>query len=222
MRGDVQGPGKISGSPVSIHAPRVRGDCRPLLIPCFHVGFNSRPSCEGRPRAPLTLWTSPPSFNSRPSCEGRPGIPLIEALHLVSIHAPRVRGDHWGHKAIRDNRFNSRPSCEGRPARLPCGDSVLVSIHAPRVRGDPTQSIRITRIPNVSIHAPRVRGDPKPRPKSRPKRSFNSRPSCEGRPAGITLIQALHLVSIHAPRVRGDRRSTRSDGRFEFQFTPLV
>ena len=52
-------------------------------------------------------------------------------------------------------------------------------------------------------------------------RSFNSRPSCEGRRRLLLATQA-NGVSIHAPRARGDRDRSLLSRLQTFQFTPLV
>ena len=78
---------------VSIHAPHARGDIITPINVAMTIGFNPRPSCEGRH--------------------------LLEGAgvrrELVSIHAPHARGDRpappWRH---RRRGFNPRPSCEGR------------------------------------------------------------------------------------------------------------
>ena len=56
----------------------------------------------------------------------------------ISIHAPRVGGDRYGH-----------------------GDliGIAISIHAPRVGGDPPRAILFHLTFHISIHAPRVGGD---------------------------------------------------------------
>ena len=98
------------------------------------------------------------SFNSRPSCEGRLVTLTVDDEHIVSIHAPRARGDltllgGLIRKAFQftplvrgatknsvippnNSSFNSRPSCEGRHFRHFVRVLITVSIHAPRARGD--------------------------------------------------------------------------------------
>ena len=143
-----------------------------------------------------------PCFNSRPSCEGRLLIMDQTMRHIVSIHAPRARGDLAPKFVLmvalfqftplvrgataarlfgcRSLSFNSRPSCEGRQFSSILFFPMFVSIHAPRARGDPRSAIGI--IHNmVSIHAPRARGD------------------------WLERDDPVHYdVSIHAPRARGD------------------
>ena len=59
-------------------------------------------------------------------------------MMVVSIHAPRMRGDDarssW---PWRGRCFNPRPSHEGRRIHgSACTRKQVVSIHAPRMRGD--------------------------------------------------------------------------------------
>ncbi len=78
---------------ISIHAPRVGGDCLRPPGPVSLSYFNPRPPCGGR-RLP------------------RPG---LRGEHRISIHAPRVGGDSWT-RALwwRRCHFNPRPPCGGR------------------------------------------------------------------------------------------------------------
>ncbi len=63
----------MSSTAVSIHAPRVEGDCL------------------------CGITRADGSFNPRPPCGGRHGNGRRYAKHvLVSIHAPRVEGDQGG------------------------------------------------------------------------------------------------------------------------------
>ena len=100
---------------VSIHAPHARGD-RFLYIPLLgRQGFNSRPSCEGRPcrKKNLPNW---PWFQVTPLMRGATRKSKYgKTAYGVSIHAPHARGDHSRRQAVfQFLRFNSRPSCEGR------------------------------------------------------------------------------------------------------------
>ena len=57
-------------------------------------------------------------FNSRPSCDGRPRIEAPCIWRSVSIHARHATGDRWS-RSVRtpSASFNSRPSCDGRQVR---------------------------------------------------------------------------------------------------------
>ena len=144
---------------VSIHAPHARGDLTQASIIIALIGFNPRPSCEGR-RPHKRQLHGRACFNPRPSCEGR-----------------RCAGS----ECSRCSGFNPRPSCEGRlnpldsagcankfqstplmrgatqaPPSLPCSTQFQSTplmrgatwMRAPRGQGQP-----------VSIHAPHARGD---------------------------------------------------------------
>ncbi len=198
---------------VSIRAPLARGDPVGPLASRHGLGFNPRPSCEGRP-VTSTSSSSSAVFQSAPLLRGAtPCAACAGACHGVSIRAPLARGDPTGVwegtlnlafqsapllrgatvariiRAGRMGRFNPRPSCEGRPmqdAKLIA--SAKVSIRAPLARGD-----RSSRNTGKSLRqfqsAPLLRGATRWRadyPQS--VRSFNPRPSCEGRP--------LKLVSL--------------------------
>ena len=90
-RGDLRTNLEQINSLVSIHVPRARGD-QESLIHTTTKGFNSRPSCEGRPRG-FGMVRTCCRFNSRPSCEGRPFRSSHRPASEVSIHVPRARGD---------------------------------------------------------------------------------------------------------------------------------
>ena len=82
--------------PVSIHAPRMRGDRTAHSPINAHRGFNPCPSHEGRQAfATSTVRPTP-----------------------VSIHAPRMRGDFSSRLLTSTaTSFNPRPSHEGRRQR---------------------------------------------------------------------------------------------------------
>ena len=61
----------------------------------------------------------------------------MEIEKLISIHAPRVRGDLTPSNFSQETKdFNPRPSCEGRLSKQDNKPDGEISIHAPRVRGD--------------------------------------------------------------------------------------
>ena len=113
------------------------------------------------------------------------------------------RATPTNHKKGRQRCFNSRPSCDGRPRHEPRGATVAVSIHARRATGD--MPFALPRAPalfqftpvvrratlraavarsfaSVSIHARRATGDTSTAMLIAGVASFNSRPSCDGRP----------------------------------------
>ena len=81
---------------------------------------------------------------------------------------------------------------------------------------------RVCGHPLVSIHARHATGDALPASRFSVILRFNSRPSCDGRPARLAAITGISNVSIPARHATGDR----SDGRFArscaFQFTPVM
>jgi len=101
---------------VSIHAPRVGGDGNTLMTAFDTLRFNPRPPRGGRH---LIAWPhhQRSQFQSTPPAWGAtPDSVKARIIAVVSIHAPRVGGDHV----------------------LGVGQIALrVSIHAPRVGGDP-------------------------------------------------------------------------------------
>ena len=108
----------------------------------------------------------------------------VEALAEVSIHARRATGDpmHNSKKSLHFS-FNSRPSCDGRLVHgLRTSIAVAVSIHARRATGDDTaQHWRIHH--HVFQFTPVVRRATAVLSAMRSSfASFNSRPSCDGRP----------------------------------------
>ncbi len=93
VTGDKNEETKEEKSDVSIHARRVTGDNRSNRSCLTAVGFNSRPSCDGR-----LLWRSVYPKAKRVSIHARrvTGDKRIEANpqnDAVSIHARRVTGD---------------------------------------------------------------------------------------------------------------------------------
>ena len=75
-------------TPVLRRATRI---CKSIFA---HGGsFNSRPSCDGRPRLGVRFALHD-SFNSRPSCDGRPFRRVrVKVDIIVSIHARLATGD---------------------------------------------------------------------------------------------------------------------------------
>ena len=100
---------------VSIHAPHARGDITIYVNMHPLPGFNSRPSCEGRPGS-LKKAINLLSFQFTPLMRGATMNTYIKPPYaMVSIHAPHARGDYRHAQQILQS---------------------LVSIHAPHARGD--------------------------------------------------------------------------------------
>ena len=121
-------------------------------------------------------------FNPRTSCEVR--LACAKTFRYpagISIHAPRVRCDEFGH-------FSESFVFQ-------------ISIHAPRVRCDASISSCLNAVLPISIHAPRVRCD-KNENKGHKKRNYISihapRVRCDGFIpffyCNIFLFQSTHLV----------------------------
>ena len=115
--------------------------------------------------------------------------------------------------------FNSRPSCEGRHFGNILRSIIGVSIHAPRARGDDLVYLPIDKF--EFQFTPLVRGATQPLEGLKRQKSFNSRPSCEGRHHSFNSPRCQMFQ--FTPLVRGATGCTRANEFFnEFQFTPLV
>ena len=135
VRGATESRAGTRSGQVSIHAPRARGDTNQIKIARENL-FQFTPLVRGATLAP-DVWILVRRFNSRPSCEGRLPKSDDRYVGVVSIHAPRARGDLIPFLTCsRAPCFNSRPSCEGRRIFIIGFDDTPVSIHAPRARGD--------------------------------------------------------------------------------------
>ena len=122
-------------------------------------------------------------------------------LEYISIHAPRVGGDH--HCVL-------------------LWHSESISIHAPRVGGDTTQGKRPGGL-IISIHAPRVGGDKSIEVDFTAAEEFQSTPPVWGATEKPKPTPHFLFISIHAPRVGGDTyRSWSSALAKGFQSTPPV
>ena len=167
---------------VSIHAPRVGRDDRTPETRTIIISFNPRAPCGAR-RAVLNGEDKEKVFQStRPVWGATAGRKLHAALHVVSIHAPRVGRDRLG-SAIRvdDVMFQStRPVWGATTGTLQRSLLQAVSIHAPRVGRD---AIRRTYYADiyVSIHAPRVGRDIRRQQTGQLAPGFNPRAPCGAR-----------------------------------------
>ena len=175
---------------------------------CRHLpasdNFNPRPSGEGRlavhlqdgayllfQSTPLRRGATPVAaicsrrsiFQSTPLRRGATEAQVVlQALHVISIHAPQARGDARESGKSGGRGFQSTPLRRGATKllhllRLPAG----ISIHAPQARGDSVE-IRDVAKEVISIHAPQARGDPHRHARATRAPYFNPRPSGEGRP----------------------------------------
>ena len=157
-RGDIEKELSPTIISVSIHAPRARGDNDDWAISTF-MGFNSRPSCEGRRSRACQgiLWRA---FQFTPLVRGATAGRVISPVHSTFQFTPLVRGATSA-KLFRSSlrRFNSRPSCEGRLVSTPKNPTAWFQF-TPLVRG-----ATIAKLFRSSLYR------------------FNSRPSCEGRQA---------------------------------------
>ena len=118
-------------------------------------------------------------FNSRPSCEGRQINDITKSSDVVSIHAPRARGD-TKHPIVNDRGlFQFTPLVRGATKIKRHYAVNRVSIHAPRARGDIFLHLFINS--TKFQFTPLVRGATSFLMLILIINSFNSRPSCEGR-----------------------------------------
>ncbi len=126
-------------TPISTHAPYVRGDRKSMVVSPGSVYFNPRPVCTGRPVNKLMGFET-----------------------VVFQPTPRMYGATGGFVFDEEvfTDFNPRPVCTGR---LACNDksirALLISTHAPYVRGDKPGEFVLATTLEISTHAPYVRGD---------------------------------------------------------------
>jgi len=186
------------------------------------IGFNPRPSREGRPQKfqgarPLR------GFNPRPDREGRRPLVNFCSRPLCFNPRPSREGRRDVGRAIElCDQFQSTPLARGATrsdSASPCRETV--SIHAPRARGDIRQLLWAVR---------GHRFNPRPSREGRPGRDtlgaipkgFNPRPSREGRPLA-SIKHVKHTKFQSTPLARGATSTeTRSAARRQFQSTPLA
>ena len=165
-------------------------------------------------------------FNPRPSCEGRPASSEWYPDELKFQSTPLLRG---ATRTSLPNRrrnmcFNPRPSCEGRPLLTSTPHKIMQFQSTPLLRGATCKTHQLHSYrwfqstpllrgatgvaigPNtnveVSIHAPLARGDPLPLTRPNHDRSFNPRPSCEGRHVqAYAILETTQFQST--PLLRG-------------------
>ena len=134
---------------------------------------------QAEPEGGQITW----NFNPLPSCEGRHTSSIESAAGAyISIHSPHARGD---------KRFYSMQ------------DESVISIHSPHARGDQGDQA-CGQDAQISIHSPHARGDHAPVPKSRGLSDFNPLPSCEGRPAGRSILHRAGTGFQSTPLMRGE------------------
>ena len=173
-----------AGPDISIHAPRVGGDCVRLFFAAgLHISIHA-PRVGGDARDPDALLDLIISIHA-PRVGGDPMIPPTATHQEKFQSTPPVWGATTGRAALirlfavfqstppvwgatpsspcqyppNPGNFNPRPPCGGRrEAYQTYICDWMISIHAPRVGGD--HSVILQRSPApISIHAPRVGGD---------------------------------------------------------------
>ena len=190
---------------VSIHAPRVGCDLRPMLRWLRWRCFNSRTPCGVRQGWAKELDDFQKFQFTHPVWGATRYRINYNTLKQVSIHAPRVGCDITILIIARDiASFNSRTPCGvrlrclvsdtwtyGFNSRTPCGVRLVCKKSASQLWG-------------VSIHAPRVGCDKSKVTITRKQPRFNSRTPCGVRLSALGYQAIESRVSIHAPRVGCD------------------
>ena len=145
-------------------------------------------------------------FNPRPSREGRPGNKLIAGAHrLISIHAPRGRGDQIN--PVRNDKrrvFQSTPLAGGATLSRSKKTGTVLFQSTPLAGGATMESGERCNVGRFQSTPLAGGATAAPRHKRSTARYFNPRPSREGR--HIIDVQCVRVdgISIHAPRGRGD------------------
>ncbi len=184
-RGDKRHHAFASDAGVSIRAPHARGDVEMPGGVAFPVGFNPRPSCEGRlleaTEKGLTYM-----FQSAPLMRGAtPAVRPHGRDRRVSIRAPHARGDSLPHEGKENKGFQSAPLMRGA-----------------------TMSGRFGTLPNeVSIRAPHARGDGEESPMTN-QPMFQSAPLMRGA-TRKRLTTSFDIGFQSAPLMRGATRRQR-------------
>ena len=169
--------------------------------------FNPRPSWEGR----QALWLSYPHhtiFQSTPLVGGATGLAaLLDGVGLISIHAPRGRGDCSSLPCLSSFLyFNPRPSWEGRRRENVDVEAAMKFQSTPLVGGATHHGAHVLAGQSISIHAPRGRGDNLVHWKKSHTIISIHAPRGRGDKVGRNWLIDSE-ISIHAPRGRGDRPS---------------
>ena len=167
---------------VSIHAPRVGRDAPSHVRHTCFACFNPRAPCGARPYRAGSRRIHRVFQSTRPVWGATRDTLDVEAVALVSIHAPRVGRDPHGRTCSdRPHCFNPRAPCGARPShssirgtalcfnpRAPCGARPIGQRTVPRAElfqstrpvwgATPSQDFGFYVV-GVSIHAPRVGRD---------------------------------------------------------------
>ena len=160
-------------------------------------------------------------FNPRPSREGRPGNKLIAGAHrLISIHAPRGRGDQIN--PVRNDKrrvFQSTPLAGGATLSRSKKTGTVLFQSTPLAGGATMESGERCNVGRFQSTPLAGGATAAPRHKRSTARYFNPRPSREGR--HIIDVQCVRVdgISIHAPRGRGDKQTSKNLKPFEY-FNP--
>ena len=149
-------------------------------------------------------------FNPRsPHGERHVILVSLDALHSISIHAPRMGSDNRCRQMYTSNcNFNPRSPHGERPhSRAWAVRCVHISIHAPRMGSDKS-SIEVTREFWISIHAPRMGSDEAEERMDEVGMDFNPRSPHGERRKGKSNDSWRLIISIHAPRMGSDLKAT--------------
>ena len=207
--------------------------------------FQSTPPAWGATASAPRFCSSDKRFNPRPPRGGRRATRLLAlTVYAVSIHAPRVGGDHASIcHTIMSRRFNPRPPRGGRRRLqflLRCRE---VSIHAPRVGGDRELKVlplidylfqstppawgATLRWPWRSAAIDKFQSTPPAWGATESRYRlllqtlrFQSTPPAWGATAVPSSSSSQRDVSIHAPRVGGDASGRAQLADDSFQSTP--
>ncbi len=179
----------------------------------WHYRFNPRPSCEGRPDSAVLVGILDGSFNPRPSCEGRlGGLGHINALEVFQS-TPLMRGATTYDRAVlfwsvfqstplmrgatkrewidgADEKFQSTPLMRGATRMVYFKAQPLQFQSTPLMRGA-TSPINVGYLARLFQSTPLMRGaTSSSAARSTRCRSFNPRPSCEGRHVVYDMVMA--------------------------------
>ena len=152
-------------------------------------GFNSRPSCDGRPLALELFFLLKVSIHAR-LATGDCIVVVFHIRDLVSIHARLATGDRLWRQSV---------------------DSAPVSIHARLATGD--VYFAAAGIDEVFQFTPVLRRATCVRPcRAATASCFNSRPSCDGRPQIVWLPWPSVWFQFTPVLRRATVRDDRADG----------
>ena len=219
-----------STEPISIHALREEGDCRPWTGGSCRYDFYPRPPRGGRPPAPTsqTRWVK--NFYPRPPRGGRRGVCRSPSGHgnfyprpprggrlfgrlkqrrkkPISIHALREEGDRTGRADNRQEReFLSTPSARRATTSMAAAVRPRSFLSTPSARRATITDRAVRYLQTISIHALREEGDVCAIYDISELISFLSTPSARRATERSGPQEAQEAISIHALREEGDPR----------------